>query len=226
MTQQFCTTYSQRARTPTNYKNVKSYVQDPVIGTLAHRAAVSPPYGGPSEHAIGSEDWWGLGEWGQGCGRCCGTLRKAHRGRAFSQRPRGERYIGRHAHLEEKNSQVVKESLFKSTNKIIFHIKGNPRSESLQAVLRVWVQRTSDGPSWLADALCLSSAVLEDQNRRWGWWIHTSSLHDVLCDIFRVVIIWSHHFECENTPELQKRPQSLWESCSCWSWRLKKEDLV
>lgn len=74
--------------------------------TLAHGAAVPPPYGASSEHVIGSEDWRGFGEGGQGCGRCRGALRKAHRRGGFSQRSRGKSYIGCQIHLVEKEQSV------------------------------------------------------------------------------------------------------------------------
>lgn len=75
-----------------------------LTATLAHRAAISPPYGGSSEHAIGSEDRGGFRVRRQGCGWCRGTLRHAHRRRAFGQCCLGERYIRHQIDLKKQSS--------------------------------------------------------------------------------------------------------------------------
>lgn len=84
-------------------KGVKEVVVPELTVTLAHRAAVSPPHRGPSEHAIGgSEDRGGFRERRHGRGRCCGTLRQTYRRRALGQRCLREGHVGHQIHLGNK----------------------------------------------------------------------------------------------------------------------------
>lgn len=76
--------------------------------TLADGAAVAPPYGGPSEHAVGGEDWGGFRERRQGGGGSRGTLRQTHLRRAFGHCWLGEGHIGQQIHLK-KTKQLCTE---------------------------------------------------------------------------------------------------------------------
>lgn len=60
--------------------------------------------------------------------------------------------------------QLSQQNVSLTTSKTLFIlIEGNVCGRFLQAVLQLWVQKTSDEPSQLAVALCPSSAVLNEK---------------------------------------------------------------
>lgn len=138
--------------------------------TLAHRAAIAPPYRGSSEHVIGSEDRRRFRERCQGCGRCCGTLRQACRRRTFGQCCLREGCIRHQIHLKKKNKVVEsgKHQFNYKQNNIYF----NWRRQSWQ-VLTGWAAGLgSEDLRWAIIACSRSLSFFncvrwEDRNRSW-----------------------------------------------------------